>query len=136
MDIRVRPTGDFVGEDRSWLASQDGTQFLKNGVLAVALFTANTHYPAGVIKSGTWLVKCTSGTYSGKYGPYDNAATDGRQVEENALALFNSTPVKTGDTFLGIPLQRRGVIREASLPANSGVTSGLKTGLAARFTFE
>lgn len=138
MDISVRTVGDYVGEDRSWLASQEGTQFLKNGVLALPLFTAATHYPKNVIKSGTWVVKATSGTHAGKYGPYDSAATDGRQTAANAFVLFNSTSVdpKSAATYVGCPLQRRGVIRESNLPANSGVSSGLKTGVAARFSFE
>lgn len=136
MDIKVRTVGDFIPEDRSWLASQDGTQNPKSGVLAIPLFTKNTHYPNDVIKSGTWVVKATSGTHAGKYGPYDSAATDGRETAANAFPLFNSTPVKTGDVYLGCPLQRRGVIREANLPANSGVTSGLKTALNPRFIFE
>jgi hypothetical protein len=136
MDIKVRTVGDFVPEDRSWLASQDGTQNPKSGVLAVALFTKATHYPKGMVMSGTWLVKATSGPHAGKYGPFDAAATDGRQTAANAFPLFNSTPIRDGDTYLGIPLQRRGVIRESNLPANSGVTSGLKTALNPRFIFE
>jgi hypothetical protein len=138
MDISVRATGDFVGEDRSWLASQDGTQFLKNGVLALPLFTKATHYPNGVIRSGTWVVKATSGTHAGKYGPFDAAATDGRQTAANAFPLFNTTSVdpKSSAVYVGCPLQRRGYIREANRPPTSGVTSGLKTALAGRFSFE
>jgi hypothetical protein len=136
MDIKVRTTGDYIPEDRSWLASQDGTQNPKSGVLAVPLFVKATHYPKGQIMSGTVLVKATSGPHAGKYGPADAAATDGRQTLANGYFLFNSTPVKDGDVYIGIPLQRRGFIRESNLPANSGVTSGVKTALNPRFIFE
>lgn len=138
MDISVRTVPDFVGEDRSWLASQDGTQNPKSGVLAIPLFTKATHYPNGVIKSGTLVVKATSGTHSGKYGPYDSTATDGRQNAANAFHLFNTTSVdwRSAAVYTGCPLLRRGFIREANLPANSGITSGAKTALVNRYTYE
>lgn len=136
MDIKVRRTGDFVPEDRSWLASQDGTQNPVSAVIAVPLFTKNTHYPDGVIKSGILLAKATSGTYAGKWGPYSAAASDGREVGANARHLFNSTPVKDGDVLLGVPLMRRGFILQVRLPANHGVDSAAKTALKAIFTYE
>lgn len=137
MDISPKKTGDFVPEDRSWLASADGTQFNKSVTLAIPLFTKATHYPDGVIKSGTLLAKATSGTHSGKYGPYSDAATDGRQVAVGHL--FNSTPVRAdADTpdYVGAPLQRRGVIDQTNLPTNHGVDAAAKTDLKGLFTYE
>lgn len=135
MELNVRSTGDFVPEDRSWLASADGTQNLKSIVLAKALFTEGTHYPAGVIKSGTLLGRASSGTHSGKYGPYSDGATDGRQVAVGVL--FNSTPIRSDSpSYIGAPMQRWGVIDESSLPANNGVDSAAKTDLKGSFTFE
>lgn len=137
MDIALKRSTDFVGEDRSWLASADGTENLKSIVLALPLFTKSTHYPDGVIKSGTHLGRCTSGTHSGKYGPYSDAATDGRQVFVGVL--FNSTPVRVdalAPTYVGAPMQRWGVIDESRLPANSGVDAAAKADLKGSFTYE
>lgn len=137
MDIALKTVGDFIPEDRSWLASADGTQHLKSIVLALPLFDADDHYPNGVIMSGTVLGKCTSGTHSGKYGPYDNTATDGRQTAKGHL--FNSTPVRTdasAPTYVGAPLQRSGVVDESMLPTNHGLDSAAKTDLAGHFIYE
>ena len=137
MDISLKKTSDFVPEDRSWLASQDGTQFNRSVVLAIPLFTKSTHYPDGVIKSGTLLGKATSGTHAGKYGPYSDSATDGRQVAVGHL--FNSTSVREdadAPTYVGAPLQRRGAIDESGLPTNHGVDSAAKTDLKGLFTYE
>lgn len=137
MDIAISRSTDFVGEDRSWLASADGTQHLKSITLALPLFTKNTHYPNGVIKSGTVLGRCTSGTHNGKYGPYSDAATDGRQVAVGHL--FNSTAVRSdalAPTYVGAPMQRRGVVDESALPTNHGLDSAGKTDLAGKFIYE
>lgn len=137
MDIAPKRSTDFVVEDRSWLASADGTANLKSIVLALPLFTANTHYPNGSIKSGIHLGRCTSGTHSGKYGPYSDAATDGRQVATGVL--FNTTPVRTDSltpTYVGAPMQRWGVIDESALPANHGVDAAAKVDLKGQFTYE
>jgi hypothetical protein len=139
MDISVKRSDDFIVEDRSWLASTDGTPLLKSVVLAIPLFTKATHYPNGVIRSGTFIAEATSGPHAGKYGPYDNAASDGRQNGEAALALWNTTPVRTdplAPTYVGAPGQRRGVIDQANLPPNSGVDASLKTDLRGSFRFE
>lgn len=40
-----------------------------------------------VLQPGTLLAKITSGADNGKVGPYDNGASDGRQVEANVVGL-------------------------------------------------
>ena len=137
MDIAPKRSADFVVEDRSWLASADGTANLKSVSLAIPLFTEATHYPDGVIKSGTLLAEATSGTYAGKYGPYDDAATDGRQTATGHL--WNTTPVRTDSlapTYVGAPMQRWGVIDESNLPTNHGVDAAAKVDLKGSFTYE
>jgi hypothetical protein len=91
MDISVRSTGFLVQEDRSWLADADGTQATRSVTLRTAAFTANTHFPNGVLKSGTILARYTSGAYKGLYAPYAGTASEAQTV------TITGTP--TGGTF-------------------------------------
>jgi hypothetical protein len=91
MDISVRKTDSLVVEDRSWLGDVDGTQATRSITLRTAAFTANTHYPNGVLKSGTVLARYESGTYAGLWGPYAGQASEGQTV------TITGTP--TGGTF-------------------------------------
>lgn len=129
MDITMQPAEVWQVEDRSWLGSRDGTEVTQTITLKVSTFTANTHYPNGFIPSGTPLGKITA---TGLYGPYDNAAGDGREV--CAGFLFNSTKVRSGGPDVGAPLHWRGVIREARLPI--AIDSAGKADLAAKFRFQ
>lgn len=88
-DISVNATGYQV-EKRSWLIPFDGDSFgfTDNGTLDVSAFTAGTHYPNGYIPSGTRLGVITA---TGLLGPYDAAASDGRQTF--AGYLFGSTKI-------------------------------------------
>lgn len=76
MDISVRRTSPLIVEDRSWLGDVDGTQACRPVTLRVAAFTENTHYPDGILKSGTILAEYTSGTYQGLWGPYAGTPTE------------------------------------------------------------
>jgi hypothetical protein len=80
-----------VQEDRSWLADADGSQATRSITLRTAGFTAGTHFPNGVLLSGTVLAKYTSGAYAGLYGPYA-----GRTNEVQTATI---TGVPTGGTF-------------------------------------
>lgn len=130
MDIRLTTEVSQV-ENRSWLGSRDGTDVTETVTLDVSKFTAGTHFPNGYIASGTVLGRITA---TGLYGPYDNAAADGREVAVGFL--WNSTEVATGATRLGAPLQWRGVIKTNRLPANSGLDAAAQTDLAAKFRFK
>lgn len=80
--------------------------------LDVAKFTAGTHYPDGYLKSGTVLGKVTA---TGLYGPYDNAASDGREVARgHLLASLNVGTL----TKIGGALLVHGFVTEAKLPTN------------------
>lgn len=130
MDISVQPTETWTAENRSWLASRDGTAFTQSITLKTSLFTANTHYPAGYVLSGTVLGKVTA---SGLYGPYNDGASDGREVA--AGFLFSATKMRASGPDVGAALHWRGAIKESKLPANSGIDAAAKVDLAAKFLF-
>lgn len=86
-------TETFGQEDQSWLDSEEGTDNAMSVTIDISKgFVANTHYPAGFIPSGTPLGKVTA---SGKYGLYDDTASDGRQTLVGLL--LTSQKVGTGD---------------------------------------
>ena len=87
MDLRVT-TEAWTVEDRSWLASRDGTEVTQTVTLLVSAFTEGTHYADGYIPSGTVLGKITA---SGLYGPYAGSAAEAQTV------TITGTP--TGGTF-------------------------------------
>jgi hypothetical protein len=121
-------------EKRSWLIPQPGSVgpgYTPSGTLLPSLFTAGTHYPNGFIPSGTVLGRVTA---SGYLGPFDPAATDGRQTAVGLL--FSSVGVNAA-----VPTQPVGgafvaafaVVRTAKLPFQSGVgslTAAARTALA------
>lgn len=110
MDISVR-SETFGGDDQSWLGSAHGTSSGRTVTLSKAAgFVAGTHYPNGYLPSGTKLGRITA---SGKYGLYDDAASDGRQT----LAGFLLTPVSvTAGADLVAALFEHGAVVEANLP--------------------
>lgn len=129
MDISLR-SEDFAVEDRSWLGSAHGTEATRSITLDVSTFTEGTHYPDGFIPSGIALGRITA---TGLYGPYSNAAGDGRTVL--AGHLFNSTKVPANGADVGAPLLEHGVIVEANLPDNHGVDANGKADVAGRIIY-
>ena len=79
-------TETFQNEDQTWLGSAHGTDMCRSITLDTSAFTAGTHYPNGYFPSGLPLGRITA---TGLYGPYDGAATDGRET----LAGFLFTTV-------------------------------------------
>lgn len=111
MDI-APVTTSYALDDLSWLGSQHGIEAGESITLLVSSFTSGTHYPDGFLKSGLPLGKITA---SGKYGPYDDAASDGRQTLVGHL--YGGVPVATGGgANLGGALLTHGKVREANLP--------------------
>ncbi|ATL70776.1 head decoration protein [Nocardia terpenica] len=123
--ITVRTIGTFVGENRSWLQSDHGAgpNEMPGITLDISKFTFGTHYPTGFLKSGIVLGKVTT---SGLFGPYDPAATDGR--ENPAGILFSSLPVQ-GNTRIGAAMMVHGFVDAAKLPANNGLDANARTKL-------
>lgn len=121
MDISLQPVETFTPEDRSWLASRDGTDVTQTITLSVASFVQATHYPAGYIPSGVVLGRITGATEL--WGPYDNTATDGRQTAVGFL--YSNCKVRSGGPNVGAPIHWRGVIRASRLPLATTVPGGL-----------
>lgn len=134
MDISVRELGVFMPEDRSWLGDVDGTQACRPITLTPSLFTPAVHFPQGVLRSGTLLAQVTAaGTTQGLWGPYTPGAANGLQLPRGFL--FNSTPLQVGGPNIGAPLQERGFVIPARLPAGHGLDAAARTALAAHWIF-
>ena len=117
MDISPRSTS-YVVDDNSWLDSEHGTDAAEPVTLNLALFDAS-QFANGFIPSGCALGKVTS---TGLYGPYDDTASDGRQVLVGHLlgGVKVAAGVTTGS--LGGAMQTHGRIKENRLPFQSGQT--------------
>ena len=112
-DISVSKT-NYQTEKLSWLLDRGGWE-QESITLDISAFTAGTHYPNGFIQSGTNLGKITA---SGLYGPYDNAASDGREVFRGHLGTSTKVPNPADTTKdAGAPLLFAGVVKESKLPA-------------------
>jgi hypothetical protein len=133
MDLSVRTTQDLVA-DHSWLGSRHGTEATRTVTLDIAKFTANLHYPNGFIPDGVVLGKVTAG---GKYGPYDDAAVDGRQTAVGIL--FSPVKVPPVATVAGAALFVHGQVVEAKLPIAPGTVGSIdaagKVDFAGRLLF-
>ncbi|MFB7823886.1 head decoration protein [Streptomyces hydrogenans] len=131
MDLSLQ-TETFAQDRRDWLGSAHGTDAPVGATLDVSKFTSGTHYPDGFIKSGIPLGKITA---SGKYGPYDNAASDGREVCVGFLFTGVDCRSKRGTlstTVVGSMLLHC-VIKEAKLPVT--IDAAGKADLGARVIF-
>lgn len=128
MDLSVR-TESFGQDDQTWRASAHGGDMNRSGTLKNSLFTKNTHYPNGYLRSGTPLGKVTA---SGLYGPYDNAASDGRETLTHFLDA--PVPMTSGGADVVGPLFEHGRIVEANLPI--AIDAAGKADVAGRITFE
>lgn len=127
-DIKVTEQ-DFLGhEDRRWLGTRLNEQWMPRSItLDVSAFSAYhvTEFNGG-IPSGIALGKITA---TGLYGPYDDAAVDGRETA--AGLLFNTTKVGDGTGAdlatagdVGVALFWAGVVKTAFLPTFSGGNAG------------
>jgi hypothetical protein len=110
--MNLTPTTEtFGGDFQGWQDSAHGQDAAISGTIAVTVgFTAATHYPTGTLASGTALGKITA---SGKYGRYDDTATDGRQTFVGFL-LTPQKVVGAGDV-IG-PILTHGRVNNALLP--------------------
>lgn len=118
-DASVVTTSNTV-EDRSWLRGPHGTDpgSMPSVPLDYSKFTG-TNFADGTIKSGCVLGKITA---SGKYGPYDPAAADGRQTAK--AFLWNSRAIPTNTAQLGSDAALvHGFVNPARLPYASGFGS-------------
>lgn len=120
MDLALT-TKSWSVEDRSWLASRDGTQFTMSITLDVSKFTANTHYPAGFIKSGTVLSKLTSGLY----GPYAGTTAEAQTITITGTPTGGTfTLTYRGDTTAAIAYNAAASAVQSALEALPSMTPG------------
>jgi hypothetical protein len=117
-------TTTWAGTDQSWIKHRKGVDTCKSITLNVALFTAGTHFPNGYIPSGMTLGVVTA---TGLYGPYLEAAGDGRTVLRGFL--FDSVYVPDVAGKITVAMFREGIITEAKLPANHGLDANGKLDL-------
>jgi hypothetical protein len=109
-------TESFGTQDQSWVASRHGLNNCKPATLAVSTFTAGTHYPNGELLSGLPIAKVTA---TGRYGPYDGAASDGRQ--NLAGHLLSNVEVPAGATVVVGAVLLHGFVKLALLPVTVDV---------------
>ncbi|GAB7187157.1 phage capsid and scaffold [Kitasatospora sp. Ki12] len=131
MDLSI--ISESYGQDRrDWLGSQHGTDAPRSITVDLSKgFVSGTHYPTGYLKSGLPLGKVTA---TGRYGLYDDAASDGRQT----LVGFLFTPVdlrknSTATGALGASILLHCFVAEAKLPAP--VDANGKADVAGRIIF-
>lgn len=129
MDLSI-VTETFGQDDQTWLGSMHGTDTARTITLDTSTFTKNTHYPSGYLLSGLPLGKITA---TGKYGPYNNAASDG--TETLAGFLLGAVRVNIADTTIDPQgaLLLHAFIVEANLPV--AVDTNGKTDVAGRIIF-
>ncbi|MDX2793994.1 head decoration protein [Streptomyces scabiei] len=130
MDLSLK-TESFTQDRRNWLGSAHGTDAPVSVTLDVSKFTANTHYPDGYIKSGIPLGKVTA---TNLYGPYDNAASDGRETCVGFLFTAQDVNARgVASTKVVGSMLLHCFIREAKLPVS--IDAAGKTDLGARVIF-
>lgn len=128
--ILAQTTEQFGSDDQSWLGSAHGTDATETISLDTSLFTPATHYPDGYFKSGIPLGPITA--TPGKYGPYDNAAVDGRATLVGFLfAAVKAPSVNTIDPSAA--MLTHGKVRESRLPV--AVDAAGKTDVAGTIRF-
>ncbi|MYY03053.1 MULTISPECIES: head decoration protein [unclassified Streptomyces] len=130
MDLNLK-VESFTQDRRDWLGSAHGTDAPVSITLDVSKFTKATHYPDGYLKSGIPLGKVTTG---GKYGPYDDAASDGRQTLAGFLFTAQDVDARqVASTSVVGSMLIHCFIREAKLPV--AVDAAGKTDVAGRIIF-
>lgn len=103
-----------IGGQASFLASEQ-MQVKRGGItLDASLVTADGDGNK-VIEAGTFVAEVTA---TGKYGPYDSGALDGREApsDDTSGYLLESVNLKDGDVITGL-LIRGSVLRARVTPA-------------------
>lgn len=117
MDLAVRSYGPWSPENFGWLGSAHGTDSTQTITLVKSLFSAKSYYTdKQLIHGGVALGKITSaGATQDMYGPYDDAATDGREVMVGHL--FGTKSVTGSGLYLGAAILLHGAVRLSKLAA-------------------
>lgn len=121
-NINVRKFPAVQSDSKEWLASPHGTE--PNAMPSITVDTAL--FPAGdkadgYIPSGVLVGKVTA---TGLYGPYDAAATDGRQTL--AGVLFQYVDTHDGDSHFGTAMLIHGYVFGNKLPGGDAAATALR----------
>lgn len=108
MDLTQRSEG-IAGSDYTWLASSHGVDAAISGTIDFDSLVEATHFPNGFLQSGFAVGRITA---TGKYGPYNNDASDGRQTAVGFVV--HNTSVSTGD--VSVAIQVHGQVYNDRLP--------------------
>lgn len=135
MDLSVRSYGPWSPENFSWLGSAHGTDSTQTITLVKSLFSAKSYYTGNqLIPGGVALGKITAGgATQDMYGPYDDAANDGRQVMVGHL--FTTKSVTGTGLYIGAPILLHGMVRLSKLPTGHGVDANGQADVAGRITY-
>lgn len=135
MDFSIETTSSG-GSDLRWLASSHGTDTAQPGTLDLDLvYAAPNVY--GIIPSGIAVGKVTA---TGRYGLFDEAATDGREVLAGFVLADVNTFTSLKQTFpskkAAFALLQHGLINTARLPFVAHRTIDSDTVTTGSFVFE
>lgn len=137
MDISLREE-TYLSEDRSWLASQHGTEAIRSVTLDVSAFTEATHFPNGFIPSGMGVAELNSGLF----GPYAGRANEVQQFDLGAASAGDFTITFDGETTGNIAFGATAAAVQTALealsninPGDADVTGGPLPGTAVVITF-
>lgn len=138
MDLAVRSYGPWSPENFSWLGSAHGTDSTQTITLVKSLFSAISYYTDNqLIPGGVALGQVTSaGATQGMYGPYDNAASDGRQTMVGHL--FGTKSVTGSGLYIGAAILLHGTVRLsklAAITADHGVDTAGQADVAGRLIY-
>jgi hypothetical protein len=120
LDISLQSTTYQVG-NRQWLWQEPDVKL--NVTLDISKFTAGTHFPNGYIPSGTVVGKLTSG---GKFGPYNDAASDGTQTAYGITYGDARVTRQNGTNAASVSISvvvNQAIVSAAKLPFQSGTGS-------------
>lgn len=133
-DISVRSKA-YGNEDQRWIGPGGISALEDNATITVdrSAFDLVTAFPNGYLPSGIVLGKITA---SGLYGPYDDAAVDGRAVAAGFLAVtVEADPASAATADIVAALYWHGEVVEAFLPTGHGLDAAGRADLAAKFRF-
>jgi hypothetical protein len=132
--IGIRTQNTYLtNEDQRWIGDLSTWESNESITIDRSAFNLTVTFPNGFIPSGVVLGKITA---TGLYGPYDNAAVDGREVAVGFLAVTVAAPTAAAATQdIAAALYWKGRVIESMLPTGHGLDAAGRTDLAAKFRF-
>ncbi len=130
-NIRPRQHPAVHSDSKAWLAAQHGTgpNEMPSVTVDTALFPAGAK-ANGYVPSGVLLGRVTA---TGLYGPYDSAATDGRQTLRGIL--FQAIDTHNGDQQFGTAILVHGYVFGRKLPGGAAAATAVEANLKAVYVY-